>query len=537
MIKKFLTCVCLVLALVLCVAPVSAAESDNTHFDKPTSVCADGDDVYIADDKGAQSVVYRFTAEGHEVIPLDAAPLKIRCVGGILYIMSQNAVTVYDTAGKTVKTVTATGVKDFDVTQRYIYTLFDDGIRQNDVSSLNAVSDLALENTVVAPADSSASAVAVNGEDIYYIAQGALQAKIGNFYSKFTLNGETKITAGGGQVFAFGGGKLSVAQDNATAQIASFDFNVTDVFVKDGTVYVINADQFQVYTYTYDGASLTQNAVIYGSNVKDYPTSYGAIDSFDKVLVYTAARDTYFYASASDADGWHGYISAGSAVMALATHDDFYYVVYLGGDAPVFGFVEAADFTEVRQQQLSLLKVTVTSNESLYTLPIESAEYKLTDGGQTVAISNTQNITVICYVKGFAQNGWAFVSVGDYTGFIPSDRLKDPPAVYPSYEVKIANPPIGSSLTVYEQQDTQSAVLARIKSGEMLKIFTTEGEWSLVQITVDGQETYGWAQNAYMINEGDMTDTVALGLALGIILLLCVAFAVLWKMRNGKKKK
>ena len=58
-----------------------------------------------------------------------------------------------------------------------------------------------------------------------------------------------------------------------------------------------------------------------------------------------------------------------------------------------------------------------------------------------------------------------------------------------------------------------------------------------MQITVDGQETYGWAHNDYLINEGTMTDTVALGLALGIILLLCVGFAVFWKIRNNRYKK
>ena len=151
--------------------------------------------------------------------------------------------------------------------------------------------------------------------------------------------------------------------------------------------------------------------------------------------------------------------------------------------------------------------------------------------------SNTQNVTALCFITGFAGDRWALVSVDGYSGFIPANRLKDPPVTYPSYEVKIANPRVGTSLSVYAEQSEDSAVLARIRSGEMLKVFRTENGWSLVQITVDGQETYGWAQNDYLINEGTMTDTVALGLALGIILLRCVGFAVFWKIRNNRYKK
>ena len=534
--KKIVACVCLVLALMVS-APVAAADG-NTHFDNPVSVCADETGIYVADSGSEQSVIYRF-GDSAEEIPAPAAVGKIRVDGGKLYIMSADTLTVYDLAEKSRTTLTATGIIDFAVSGEYLYSVFSDGIRRNEIASLGEVENLATEETRVV-SDNSVSAVETQGQDIYYISDGKLEIKSGEiFKNPVRLSGQTDIAADGQNIFVYDSAGLSLAdvENSSLRNIHAFDFNVVDVFASDSTVYVINGGQFQVYVYNFDGQALTLTDEIYGSNEKDYPTEYPAIDSFADIGIYTAARDTYFYAS-SGTDGWHGYIAAGSAVMALNSHDGFYYALYFNADGDaLFGFVEAADMTAVAQTEISAAKVTVTSNESLYTLPIESDLYCLTDGGNAVTISNTQNVTALCFITGFAGDRWALVSVDGYSGFIPANRLKDPPVTYPSYEVKIANPRVGTSLSVYAEQSEDSAVLARIRSGEMLKVFRTENGWSLVQITVDGQETYGWAQNDYLINEGTMTDTVALGLALGIILLLCVGFAVFWKIRYNRYKK
>ena len=534
--KKIVACVCLVLALMVS-APVAAADG-NTHFDNPVSVCADETGIYVADSGSEQSVIYRI-GDSAEEIPAPAAVGKIRVSGGKLYIMSADTLTVYDLAEKSLTTLTATGIIDFAVSGEYLYSVFADGIRRNEVASLGGVENLATEETRVV-SDNSVSAVETQGQDIYYISDGKLEIKSGEiFKNPVRLNGQTDIAADGQNIFVYDSADLSLVgvENSSLRNIHAFDFNVVDVFASGSTVYVINGGQFQVYVYNFDGQALTLTDEIYGSNEKDYSTEYPAIASFADIGIYTAARDTYFYAS-SGTDGWHGYIAAGSAVMALNPHDGFYYALYFNADGDaLFGFVEAADMTAVAQTEISAAKVTVTSNESLYTLPIESDLYRLTDGGNAVTISNTQNVTALCFITGFAGDRWALVNVDGYSGFIPANRLKDPPVTYPSYEVKIANPRVGTSLSVYAEQSEDSAVLARIRSGEMLKVFRTENGWSLVQITVDGQETYGWAQNDYLINEGTMTDTVALGLALGIILLLCVGFAVFWKIRNNRYKK
>ena len=534
--KKIVACVCLVLALMVS-APVAAADG-NTHFDNPVSVCANESGIYVADSGSEQSVIYRF-GDSAEEIPAPAAVGKIRVSGGKLYIMSADALTVYDLAEKSRATLTATGIIDFAVSGEYLYSVFADGIRRNEIASLGGVENLATEETRVV-SDNSVSAVETQGQDIYYISDGKLEIKSGEiFKNPVRLNGQTDIVADGQNIFVYDSAGLSLVgvENSSLRNIHAFDFNVVDVFVSDSTVYVINGGQFQVYVYNFDGQALTLTDEIYGSNEKDYPTEYPAVDSFADIGIYTAARDTYFYAS-SGTDGWHGYIAAGSAVMALNSHDGFYYALYFNADGDaLFGFVEAADMTSVAQTEISAAKVTVTSNESLYTLPIESDLYRLTDGGNAVTISNTQNVTALCFITGFAGDRWALVSVDGYSGFIPANRLKDPPVTYPSYEVKIANPRVGTSLSVYAEQSEDSAVLARIRSGEMLKVFRSENGWSLVQSSVDGQETYGWAQNDYLIDEGTMTDTVALGLALGIILLLCVGFAVFWKIRNNRYKK
>ena len=285
--KKIVACVCLVLALMVS-APVAAADG-NTHFDNPVSVCADETGIYVADSGSEQSVIYRFGDSAEE----------IRVSGGKLYIMSADAMTVYNLAEKSRTTLTATGIIDFAVSGEYLYSVFADGIRRNEIASLGEIENLATEETRVV-SDNSVSAVETQGQDIYYISDGKLEIKSGEiFKNPVRLNGQTDIAADGQNIFVYDSAGLSLAdvENSSLRNIHAFDFNVVDVFVSDSTVYVINGGQFQVYVYNFDGQALTLTDEIYGSNEKDYPTEYPAVDSFADIGIYTAARDTYFYAS------------------------------------------------------------------------------------------------------------------------------------------------------------------------------------------------------------------------------------------------
>ena len=97
-----------------------------------------------------------------------------------------------------------------------------------------------------------------------------------------------------------------------------------------------------------------------------------------------------------------------------------------------------------------------------------------------------------------------------------------------------ALPILGNSLVVYKDVNLNEEI-AKLKSGEQIKVFETYGNLSKILIEIDGQNVYGWVESSFLIREGGLTDTVAFGLAIGIIILLTAGFVVVWKIVKNKK--
>lgn len=526
--KKLLCCLCVLCITILSLGiNASALETiqKNTHFDSPSGVCADADNIFVADNSDGKGILHIFSSDDCVSVSFDRQIFKIRQNGSRLFLLSQDCIYVYDTQDKTAQSIAAVGVADLDATDTHLYTLLSDGVHKFDLQK--DFSDFDSQNGRIIRGD-DITAIAAGGQGIYYIADGSLCLNTADGETDLPLDGATCISFGAERLFKYGG---------STVNGKDIGFNIGGVYaLSSDQVLIVNNDDLTVRSFAYDGQSFTANPLVLGSNFKNYPTDFESITSFDRLQVCVANKRTFSYAT--EQDGEFCYLEKDSVVIKLSETDGFAYVLFINSDGQSqFGFVKSADLTQKTSTLLNLDKVSITSNESIYALPINDAKYKLQKDGAPITIKNTQPITVLSAAEGFDSDRWVLVQTDGTVGFMMRDRLKNPPVVYPSYEVYVANPKIGNSLSVYETADDKSAVIAKIKSGELVKVFETYGDFSKIQITVDGEETYGWVESQRLIKEGGLTDAASLGLAIGIAVLLAAGFAVFWRVRKKKQNQ
>ncbi len=549
--KKFAAVIC-----ALCIAYLSIGASinavdlaENTHLQNPVSVCYDGVSVYVADSNDDSGFVYVFSPDGLNSVNFDAAIIKIRVSEGKLYAMSKDIMSIYDLQQETFLNIPATEIKDFEIDENKLYALFPDCIREITVANLQTadLNEQGRKTTV----NSDTSKIAIDGEDIYYLTENEITLLEGRYTHDLGIylgnEKATDITFGCHMLFKFNGNALEfgTAQrtDDETVNYnklggKEFDFAVADVFAYGEKVYAINADKLTVISYDLIDNEIIADGTVYGSNVKDYSTAYGPIDGFEKIEICKTTEKTFLYAAANgnDMQQWYGYLEKDTLVMKLNSCDGFAYILYRNADGiDGFGFIDQNDLIKVPHSAAHQIKVTITSNENIFSLPLYKDEMKIkNENGEEIKLANTQEITVLAEINEFDGGIWVFAEVDGIRGFMLKDRLKNPPVVYPTYEVFVANPAIGNSLVVYKDVSLNEEI-AKLKSGEQIKVFETYGNLSKILIEIDGQNVYGWVESSFLIREGGLTDTVAFGLAIGIIILLTAGFVVVWKIVKNKK--
>lgn len=522
--------------------------TQNTHLQNPVGVCYDGEATYIADG----GFVHAFTPNGLKSINFSTDILKIRTGGDKLFAESKDILYVYDLTQESMAAVPAAQIKDFEISGDNLYALFDDGIKEIVIANLQNFE--LKEQGYNIRIDENTEKIAVNGEDIYYLTDEQLNLMEGRYTHDLGINlddGKTEsIMCGCEMLLKFNSGRLELGTteriDERTLAYKKlggqkFDFTVTDVYAAYDKVFVINADKLTVISYDLtekDGAfTLVADGTVYGSNVKNYPTSYPPVNSFEKIEIYKTTQKTFVYAveNGTQDQQWYGYIKENTVVMKLNSNNGFAFVLYRNEEGfDGFGFINENHMTKVAHSAAHQNKVTITSNENIYSLPLYKDEMKIKQNGEEIKINNKQTITVLAEINEFDGGIWVFVEVDGIRGFMHKDRLKNPPVIYPVYEVYIANPAIGQSLAVYKDLNLNEEI-ARLKSGTQVKVFDAYGNMSKILLNIDGQNVYGWVETEFLIHEGGTTDTVAFGLAIGIIILLTAGFVVVWKFVKNKK--
>jgi len=516
---------------VLVFSPTTARALDNTentHLFGPTAVCATDDRVFVADNNNGNNLLYLFDNTGFKTKSLASVATKLDFANEKVFALLQDKIVIFDLQNNTTKTITATGAKDFDVFDNSLYVVFDCGIGLFDISALTENTDISGKNLVAT--GTNISGVAFDGANLYFADGTVLFKKSDKFEKIKNVNKGDKLVFADNTLFVF---------DNQKINGVDVGFEIADLYpVSKDKMFVVSTNDFSVKSLkqTTDGFDL--NTFVLGTNHKNYDTNFDKIDSFEKLSICKTNKRAFVFGveNGDETNNRFGYIPQDTTILKLSETNGFAYVLYTFEEKQYFGFVDVSDLENNTGSSLDTKKVAITSNQRMYTIPVLAEENLVKDSeNNDIAISNTQEITVLAQLAGFDNDKWVFVTTQNNFGFMLKAKLKNPPSVYPVYQFAKANPPIGKNLFVFESADENSTVLAKVASGKEIKVFETVGEYTKVSINVDGKRIEGWAKSNHIIADGRMTNTTSLGLVVGICLLLVAGFVLTWKFLHKKK--
>ncbi len=516
---------------VLVFAPATARALDNTentHLFGPTAVCATDDRVFVADNNNGNNLLYVFDSQSYTTKNLASVATKLDFANEKVFALLQDKIVVFDLQNNTSKTITATGAKDFDVFDNSLFVVFDCGIGLFDVSVLTENTDLYGKNLVAT--GTNISGVAFDGTNLYFADGTILFKKSDRFEKVAGINQGDKLVYADNTLFVF---------DNQKINGVDVGFEIADLYpVSKDKMFVVSANDFSVKSLKQTAEGFVLNTFVLGTNHKNYDTGFDKVDSFEKLSICKTNKRAFVFGveNGDESNNRFGYIPQNTTLLKLNQANGFAYVLYTFEEKQYFGFVDANDVENNTGAPLDVKKVAITSNQRMYTIPVLAQQNVVKDeSNNEIAISNTQEITVLAELNGFDNDKWVFAKTQNSFGFMLKAKLKNPPSIYPVYQFAKANPPIGKSLVIFESADENSTVLTKIASGKEIKVFETVGEYTKVSVNVDGERIEGWAKSSHIISDGKMTNTTSLGLGVGICLVLVVGFVLTWKLLHKKK--
>lgn len=516
---------------VLVFAPATAHALDNTentHLFGPTAVCATDDRVFVADNNNGSNLLYIFDNQGYTIKNLASVATKLDFANEKVFALLQDKIVVFDLQNNTSQTITATGAKDFDVFNNSLFIVFDCGVGLFEVSVLQQNTDLYGKNLVAT--GTNISGVAFDGTNLYFADGTILFKKTDRFEKVDNVNQGDRLVFADNTLFVF---------DNQKINGIDVGFEIADLYpVSKDKMFVISTNDFSVKSLKQTDNGFDLNTFVLGTNHKNYDTTFDKVDSFEKLSICKTNKRAFVFGveNGDETNNRFGYIPQNTTLLKLNETNGFAYVLYTFEEKQYFGFVDLSDLENSTGTALDHKKVTITSNQRMYTIPVLTQQNVVKDGNNNeISIANTQKITVLAELNGFDNDKWVFAKTQNVFGFMLKAKLKNPPSIYPVYQFAKANPPIGKSLVVFESADENSTVLAKIASGKEIKVFETVGEYTKVSINVDGERIEGWAKSNHIIADGKMTNTTSLGLGIGICLVLVVCFVLTWKFLQKKK--
>jgi len=503
-------------------------DTENTHLFGPTAVCATDDRVFVADNNNGNNLLYVFDSNGYVTKNLASVATKLDFSNEKVFALLQDKIVIFDLQNNTTKTITATGAKDFDVFDNNLFVVFDCGIGLFYVDNIKENSDLANQNLIAT--GTSISGVAFDGTNLYFADGNVLFKKSDKFEKVGNVNIGDRLVFADDTLFSF---------NNKQINGVDVGFEIADVYaVNKNKIYAISTNDFSVKSLkqTQDGFAL--NTFVLGTNHKNFDTTFGRIDSFEKLSVCKTNKRAFVFGveNGDETNNRFGYIPQDTTLLKLKETNGFAYVLYTFEKKHYFGFISSNDVVNVPVTQLDNKKVTITSNQRMYTIPVLDDQNVVKDNqNNQLSIENTQEITVFAELTDFDNGKWVFVKTQNVFGFMLKAKLKNPPSTYPVYQFAKANPPIGKNLFIYETASENSTVLAKIASGKEIKVFETAGEYTKVSVNIDGERIEGWAKSNHIIADDKLTNTTSLGLVIAICLVLVVGFVLTWKMFHKKK--
>ncbi|HPG91954.1 MAG TPA: hypothetical protein PK675_00920, partial [Clostridia bacterium] len=225
-------------------------------------------------------------------------------------------------------------------------------------------------------------------------------------------------------------------------------------------------------------------------------------------------------------------------------NSDYYYVFYKGG----FGWLEKST-TDITTDKLHIYDTTYDFiGEAIATAYIYSLPYY--DDNGTYAIENVPKGTVFTitdrYEKLADSNAeWFYASyeidgITKY-GFIRQSLITN---LTLAPETKIERYTVNTDLTnqlgLYQDIDLSEPVTdgegnpVVLTSGKQVSVISMDETTAFVQVDVDGVKYFGYIDATKLIKDG-LTNYIALGLVLGILVILGVVFFILMAKRRKKQ--
>ena len=545
--KRFLLFLCVLLCLCLLPAGVFAEELSrvvDAHLTHPVDLCVREGEVFVADNLDTTAILHKFTDDNHARVSVEGSIRSLACGGGKLFAATESALLVLDAT--TLQTLFTFPLKNVSVLETGDFDYVD---------TTQTPSQIVLKEQVFV----------VTGNKILYLPIEQITSETDwEKVPKKEVSGNVKaVNAAGGKLYAVYGSEMTIYATGSDSHMADvqasalFHFDETEylfyegnlngtpisaagevktvLFTEKNVFYAIVDNMIKRYRLT-AGEFVADDFSIGTNEIKaDLPLDVDSAKPRAEQLRVAKATgypsNILFEASKAEAEDRLPYCVLSDdqpfLILNYGTEDSHYFVMMNGK----VGFIEKDDASLEIAENTPFANgqqhyQTFDPRVRLYRLPVKNDRYlaatlqqKYTHLTAVTAIPSFEGET--WYYVSFDNNGttdYAFVNRTDVKRYLPDSGLQ---------HRERANPTLAHGLFVYETMSEEDIVLAEVRSGTEVTVTGSEGEWSKVQITVDGVQIVGYVRTEYLVRDG-LTRYETGGLVCVLLVLAMVIGGVIW---------
>ncbi len=555
--NKILALLLLLLFAAPCLVPAQASAdtpaADTVYLIQPVDIFVDGGTIYAVDiiDDGKNTVIHQISADLTErkTYYLNGVTKKIYVDGVNLYAMQKDKILSLgiDRSSEVLApggTIDAAGIIDFTLSGGMIYFLTDKKLVEYNRETQTSKPI----NTTLTETKSVSSA---NGKVCFIYGETFMTYSDEEGFSdpETLANGADRVL-GAGEEYVFFNSEKFVKRDG-TALLSPGE-GVTDAFFHNNYLLVLGGDK-KISQYLYrDGAFEKVDGFGIGNDKVDREVP-AAFDGFSFAHAEKYPTNILYEASKSLKPAPYKLLSAGDSFLILhydgAESSPYHYVFYKGG----FGWLEKGPKTGSvgypNDENLALIGTEYKFiGQAVATAYIYSLPYY--DDAGTFVVENVPKDTVINIsdrYEGLTESNadWFYVSYEKdgktKEGFVRQTLITNI-TVSPQTEVRrfTVNTDLNSRLGLFKDASLQTPMNDAggnpilLSSGKQVSIISIDqNNVALAQVSVGGEKYIGYLDAEYLIEDG-LTNYLALGLVLGILLVLGTVFFVIMAKRRKK---
>ena len=524
---------------------------NSVYLVQPKDVFYDGGSIYVVDiiNDGTDTVIHQINSDLTSRVSyyIDGVTEKISVDGISLYVMQKDKIQLYgidSVVGTLVEgmVINAVNIKDFVVvkngTDTIVYYITDKYFYQYNISTKNTkrlyiltdIRSISYVNGKIAIiyGDTCMTYTDANGfdEDIITLSDGCENAfSIGAstyFYNDtmvYDQNGNALLNAENGivETAVFGNYLYVLGNDKKIIQYSHSDgvFTLVENFViGDDKINLPVPTVFTGFTYAYATGYPTN--ILYEASQSANSASYKLLTDEDKfvLLHYDEMENSdYYYVFYKGAFGWLEKSAAEISADKLHIYDTTYDFV---GEAVATAYIYSLPFYDDN------------GTYAVENVP-KGTVFTITDRYENLADSNAEWFYASYEINGIIKSGFIRQSLVTNLTLAPETEIT-------RYTV---NTDLTNQLGLYEDIDLTEPVTDEagnsvvLTSGKQVSVISINETTAFVQVDIDGVKYFGYLDATKLIRDG-LTNYIALGLVLGILVVLGVVFFVIMAKRRKK---